>query len=369
MKILISNLILYTNETRKIINVESIKDTMIYNLCLAFKNKGHDVTLAASDLYKPIKDEEYPFKIVWLKTKFTKLFPANVIPCCPGIKKLAKNGKYDLIISSEVFSLCSFFLACAKTDNLIIWQELAKHNKILNGKASKIWYNIIARICFKNTVIISRSEQAKQFISQFLNNVSDEIIDHGVNTDKFAPCINKKNQFAISSQLIKRKHIEKSIAAFANYLKCYNDRTKLFIMGDGEEKNNLQNLVNNLGISENIIFTGKLDHSKLTEILKESLAMLVYTEKDNNMVSVVESIALATPIVTTSVPYNSSYIKSENLGIVNDEWNEEDLNKISSDNDKYVSNCLEYSKTLPWEYKVDQFIKVYNNMQKKKDEK
>lgn len=47
MKILIVNPILYTNEDRNIKKVNTIKDTMIYDLCLAFKNKGHNVTLAA----------------------------------------------------------------------------------------------------------------------------------------------------------------------------------------------------------------------------------------------------------------------------------------------------------------------------------
>ena len=51
MKVLIVNPILYTNENRNIKKVNTIKDTMIYDLCLAFKKKGCDVTLAASDLY------------------------------------------------------------------------------------------------------------------------------------------------------------------------------------------------------------------------------------------------------------------------------------------------------------------------------
>lgn len=87
--------------------------------------------------------------------------------------------------------------------------------------------------------------------------------------------------------------------------------------------------------------------------------MLVYTEKDNNMVSIVESIALATPIITTSVPYNSSYIKANELGIVKDDWNEDDLNKIACDN-KYINNCMNYRKYLPTEYKAEQFISIYN---------
>lgn len=357
MKVLIVNPILYTNENRNIKKVNTIKDTMIYDLCLAFKKKGCDVTLAASDLYKPSENESYPFNIIWMRTRLTKLFPPHTLPYCPEVKKIAKSGNFDLIITSEVFSLNSLKLALCTPKNLIVWQELGKHNRIFHGLASKFWYGIIAKMLFRKALIVARSEQAKKFISKYCKNVSDEIIDHGVNTKKFIPETKKDNQFAISSQLIKRKQIDKSITAFANYLKKYDSSAKLYIMGDGEEKENLVNLSKKLGADKNIIFTGKLGHNELIEILKKSIAMLVYTQSDLNMVSIVESLSLATPVITTSVPYCSSYIESESLGIVDDNWNEDDLRRIAT-SDEYINNCMNYRKYLPTEYKAEQFLKV-----------
>lgn len=357
MKVLIVNPILYTNENRNIKKVNTIKDTMIYSLCLAFKDKGCDITLAASDLYKPVKDESYPFNIIWMKTKLTRLCPPHSLPYCPETKKIAKSGGYDLIITSEVFSLNSLSLATHLPNNLIVWQELGKHNRIMHGYASKIWYGIVAKLFFKKALIVARSEQAKKFISKYCKNVSDEIIDHGVNTKKFIPETKKDNQFAISSQLIKRKQIDKSITAFTNYFKKYDSSAKLYIMGDGEEKENLVDLSKKLGADKNIIFTGKLGHDELIKILAKSKAMLVYTQSDLNMVSIVESISLATPVITTSVPYCSTYIKSEKLGIVSDNWNENDLNELAQ-NKEYINNCLNYKKCLSTEYKAEQFIKI-----------
>lgn len=137
MKVLIVNPILYTNENRNIKKVNTIKDTMIYDLCLAFKKKGCDVTLAASDLYKPSENESYPFNIIWMRTRCTKLFPPHTLPYCPEVKKIAKSGNFDLIITSEVFSLNSLKLALCTPKNLIVWQELGKHNRIFHGLASK----------------------------------------------------------------------------------------------------------------------------------------------------------------------------------------------------------------------------------------
>lgn len=357
MKVLIVNPILYTNENRNIKKVNTIKDTMIYSLCLAFKDKGCDVTLLASDLYKPVLEEEYPFNIIWAKTKLTKLCPPQSLPYCPETKKIAKGGNFDLIITSEVFSLNSLALAIHCNKNLIVWQELGKHNRLFHTYASKIWYGIIAKLFFKKALIVPRSEQAKKFISNYCKNVSDEIIDHGVDIDKFVAKGQKDNQFAISSQLIKRKQVDKSIKAFSSYIKKYDENTKLYIMGDGEERENLKALTRELDIEKNVIFTGQLSHSELIGILASSKAMLVYTSKDNNMVSVVEALALGTPVITTSVPYNSFYIKKNQLGIVNDNWNEDDLNEISI-NKNYINNCMNYKKCLSTQYKAEQFLKL-----------
>lgn len=357
MKILISNLILYTNETSDIKKVDTIKDTMIYDLCLGFKAIGADVTLAASSDYKPVVAEEYPFEIKWLDTKLKKIFPPHTLPYCPDIKSLVKNGNYDFIITSEVFSLSSLMLAIKSGRRLIVWQELAKHNNIFKGLASRVWYGIIARLFFKNVLIVPRSIQAEAFISLFCNNVNKTIIDHGVNLEKFTPNENKEKQFAVSSQLIARKHIDKIIDAFNDFIKKYDSEYKLFIMGEGELRGELEAQVKALGIEKNVIFTGMLRHNELINILGKSQAMLVYTEKDNNMVSIVESIAVGTPVITTSVPYNAAYIKSNELGIVDDCWGCEALSIISQDK-KYIEGCIAYRKSLSTESKANEFIKL-----------
>lgn len=358
MRVLIVNPIIYTSETRNIKKVNTIKDTMIYDLCLGFQELGVDITLAASDEYKPNVNEAYPFEVKWLKTKYQKLFPPHNLPYCPEVKTLVKTGGFDLIITSEVFSLNSLMLSIHSGKNLIVWHELAKHNKIFKGLASKFWYGVVAKLFFRKTLIVARSIHAKEFISQYCRNVSDIIIDHGVNLDKFTANDNKLNQFAVSSQLIPRKRINKIIDAFADFLNSYNYDYKLYIMGDGEEKAALEAQAEKLGIADSVIFTGKLNHGELITILSQSKAMLVYTEKDNNMVSIVESIAVGTPVITTSVPYNSAYIRAQELGIVDDDWNKDTLYKIISD-DTYIKNCLNYRAQLSTVSKAQTFIDIY----------
>lgn len=187
----------------------------------------------------------------------------------------------------------------------------------------------------------------------------DTIIDHGINLSNFIPA-EKSNQFIIVSQLIERKRIDKSIIEFIKYNELVDSKTKLYIAGNGDQLENLQNLAKTSKYPDNIIFLGKLKHNELINYLAKSYAMLIYTTKDNNLISVVESLACNTPIVTNSVPYNATYIKNNGLGIVDDNWDYETLKEIVNNNAVYCNNCNSYREILSYDYKVKLFMNVYD---------
>ena len=187
MKVLIINAILYTAETKEIPKIKTIKDTMIYDLCLAFYQEGHDVTLYAAEPYKPIAQEDYPFRIEWGRCVLPQVFYPNKLPWMPGIKKFLKKNKYDLIISSEVFSVNTYYAYRYDRHKTIAWHEIAKHQAMMRKIPSKCWYNVMAKHVMKGLHVVARSVEAKAFIKQYCTNVEECVIDHGVNLDKFPP--------------------------------------------------------------------------------------------------------------------------------------------------------------------------------------
>ena len=357
MKVLIINAILYTAETANIPKVTTIKDTMIYDLCLAFKNEGHDVTLYAADSYKPIVDEEYPFRIEWGKCRLEKIFLPSRLPWMPGIKKYLRENNFDLIISSEVFSISTYYAYRIYGEKVLAWHEIDKHQAMFHQIPSKIWYNFIAKRTMKGLHVVARSNEAKGFIRKYCLNTEEIIIDHGVNLDKFVPCIEKDNYFIVCSQLIARKRIDGIIQKFKRYMVHSSNRMQLLIVGDGDQKENLAAQVKEAGLSEYVRFMGKMSHKELVPVLSRARAMLVNTEKDNSTISIVESIAVGTPVVTTEVPLNASYIKEFKLGIAS-EWDEKDLDEVVNNNMEYVQNCLEYRERLSTKAKVETFIEL-----------
>lgn len=358
MRVLVINPIMYTSETKNVKKADSIKDTMMYDFCLAFHDMGHDVTLVGGEPFKPRYNEDYPFRVLWWKCTGQRLFMPHCLPYMPETHKYVKRHKdeFDLIISSEVFSINSLVAYRSTPNKVIIWHELAKHNAILKKLPSKIWYGVIVRLFMRNVRVVARSIEARDFISRYCKNTEKKVIDHGVNLDKFHVCIEKGNSFVVCSQLIERKRIDGIIKKFAIYIRKYSTDSILYIIGTGELEGKLKKLAADLGISEKVMFTGKLTHDELIPILARAKALLVNTIKDNNMVSIVESIAVGTPVVTTDVPLNSSYIKKYNLGIVKKEWNEEDLEDLTLGCNEYVKNCINYRYSLSTRKRVEQFV-------------
>lgn len=358
-QIAVINPILYTSETNQIPKVHSIKDTMIYTLCLGFLHLGHSVTLIAAEDYRPSDEETYDFPVVWMQTACRKVFLPRALPYMPKLRGFLRAHKeFDLIISSEVFGTWSYTAARLYPEKTLIWHELAKHNNILHRIPSRIWYRLIGGLLMRKAAVIPRSEAAADFIRQFMPVVSDMCIEHGVDLEKCPQQLwkEKKEQFAVVSQFIERKRIDRIILRFKAFLENGHPSFRLYLIGQGELEEQLRTLVKQHHLEESVLFCGQLGHDRLLPIVAQSRALLIATAKDNNMVSIAESIAAGTPVVTTSVPYNAAYVKREKLGIVSDDWNEETLRKICENNAFYVQNCVCYRDRLSNVYCAQQFV-------------
>lgn len=218
----------------------------------------------------------------------------------------------------------------------------------------------------RNALVVARSKEALEFITKYCKNTKNIIIDHGINADKFIFEPDKENYFIVCSQLIERKRIDGILDKFVEFLKKASESGvrssssyKLYIVGDGKLKAALVSKTKELEHEDSIIFTGKLSHDDMIPLLSRAKALLINIVKDNSMISVVESIAVETPVIMTDVALNASYIRENELGIVDDNWGYEELVKIVDNNEEYVNNCKDYRYMVTDEYKAEQFIRVY----------
>ncbi|MCH4156947.1 MAG: glycosyltransferase [Muribaculaceae bacterium] len=363
MNILILNPILFSGDGEKLPKVNTIKDTMIYTMCLGFKALGHRVVLISAKEYKPNKEEQYDFEIVFFESQCKKIFSPMVLPYSWNVYKYIKQhrGEFDMILCSETFGFHSLFAALLAPRKTLIWQELNVHQKKFHKIPSHFWHSVVVPLCFRKVrIVVGRSETARIFISKYMKRVSSITVDHGINIDKFTIATYKKRQFISSAQLIYRKNVDGIIRKFGDFIKMSgNSDFRLMIAGRGPMEHELRELVETLGINENVEFLGFLSHLELSKAVSESMAFLINTRQDLNMVSIPESIASGTPVITNMVPALAGFINEHGLGIAKDDWDKEDMVKVANDT-RFAENCVNIRGELSSTHVAKTLIDIFN---------
>ena len=364
MRILVVNPSIITSEYYIIPEIKTIKESMIYAMCLGFVAAGHQVTLAAAEEYKPVPEEkEYDFEVLFFKSVLARIFLPSVLQLSFDFYKYLKanHKKFDMVLSSEIFSFASLFASIVCPSKTVIWQEISVHQQKFKKIPSKLWHRVIVPLFMRKVkCVIPRSEKACLFIGKYMKNVSSDYVDHGINISYFKFSREKKRQFICSSQLIYRKNIESIIEIYGKLIKIqgYED-IKLLIAGRGEYRDFLEALVSRLNLQDHVSFLGFLNQKELNNRIKESYAMLINTRQDSNMVSIPESIISGTPVVTNLIPNTAGYVAKDKLGIAKDSWNEYDLMEIIENNPFYVDNCVKYREMRTNRYCAAKIIDIY----------
>lgn len=343
MNILFINLIGSTHENGVITTYKTNHDSMAYNMARGFIKQGHNVTLAVAEDFKPSDPENNPFEVIYFKSRMPKIFHPALLPFPKKLSKYLNDNssKFDMILTTETFSIASLIATRHFKEKTVIWQEMPLHQKKFFKIPAKTWYNIIARFFMQKAIIIPQSLRAKNFIKKYMKNVSEEIVDHGVDEDKFIPTDYNDNSFVVIARLVPGKQINNIISKFHSLVKLpeYSDYI-LHIIGEGPERTKLEDLIRSLNLQKNVILHGFLTHDEMLPITKRTKGLLIDTLKDQNVVSISESIASGTPVLMNTIPNQTDFVNDNNLGIAKDKWDYHDLIYMIKNYELHHNNCI-----------------------------
>lgn len=105
-------------------------------------------------------------------------------------------------------------------------------------------------------------------------------------------------RFISTASLVKRKGFDTLIEAFS-MTDIPKSLWKLDIIGWGEEKDNLENLIRKYNLQSNIRLLGKMEKSEIVEELKQSNVFVLPSRNENFSVAVLEALAIGLPILAT----------------------------------------------------------------------
>lgn len=158
------------------------------------------------------------------------------------------------------------------------------------------------------------------------------VIPNGVDNTKFYPMDKGELREALSlpadakiiisvGALVKRKGFHRVINLLPDIIKQCGNLLYVIVGGpsvEGDFSPHLRRLVSRLGLENNVVFTGMLDHVQIREWLNASDIFCLATSNEGWANVFFEAMACGKPVVATRVGGNEEVIKNQDYGILVD---------------------------------------------------
>lgn len=215
-----------------------------------------------------------------------------------------------------------------------------------------------------------------QFLTEVFNkyNIVTQIVPNTIDLTVFNPQPEQSQQqtaqqinILIARNLELIYDNETAIKAF-NIVYQKNQHARLTIAGTGPELQNLQQLVERLGITHVVKFAGRVDRHTMAKLFKQSQVMINPSTADNMPISILESLASGVPVVTTNVGGIPYLVENENTALLVDVRDYQAMSKAidrlindESLRTRLINNGVEQVKKYAWDSVKHQWQTVYQD--------
>jgi len=300
------------------------EENVALNIAQTLRKRGHNVRLIIGKTYKkitPLPEEILTFDVQFIFSPYTSWIS----------NKLGNSNKLKWLFSSLAnhFQYRMFELAVYKklrgdnwSDVYYIGGGLVILASFLNRKKPTIirWPGPPSRMARKMLNNYSKNIAGGDIypkIKKWCNNA--EYVEVGLDSNYFKPPKNKLSKenidFLFVGRLVKVKNLSYLIKGFYESLK-ENKKMFLHIVGEGQERNNLETLAEKLNITDFIKFHGVLYKENLLKIYQNSDVFLVTSEYESFCMVATEAMACGLPAIGTKVGFLPNLINHGETGFL-----------------------------------------------------
>lgn len=366
--------------------------TSIKMLSETLESMHHEVFIVTANL------EDFKFKydkkrkIIYIpgiktgiyETRLTGIYSKKAL-------NIIKEWNLDIIHSQTEFGVGTFSRIVAKKLNLpvvhtyhTLYEDYVYYvtHGYFDNLGKKLAIKITKYFCDKkcDELIVPTDKIKKLFINKYNITRNINVIPTGIDTQKFE--LNKD----IEKNLIKlkKKHKitdddfiigsvgriakEKSFDVLINDMQQLINQDKhykLLIIGGGPELNNLKELVKNLKLEKNIIFTGPVDYNLIPAYYHLFSVMTSYSRTETQGLTIIEALAASVPIVCINDKSFREMVQDNYNGYLIDNPTDftQKINKLKQDKDLYKEMSMNAKNSI-YKYSKEVFasdvLKVYS---------
>lgn len=160
-------------------------------------------------------------------------------------------------------------------------------------------------------LVISPSQGMRKVLVNFGVNVDIDVVPNGVNLTPFQELQPLQREkfgfskddvlFAYAGRLGPEKNLTFLLRSFSGILEAY-DHVGLIFIGDGPERENLQDMVAHRGLEQRVYFTGMIPYAEMPHYLSMVDAFVTASITEVHPLSVIEAMAAGLPVVGIQSP-------------------------------------------------------------------
>ena len=319
--------VLHLVATNKLSGAEKV----VSDICTNLDERYVPVVICAGDPLKKYYEEK---GIKTYTADLSKLKLSEI----SKVKKVVEDEKIDIIHGHDVKASIAGYLA-SKKRKIPVVSHIHVTYLWMNGMGP---LKIIDRFFRKKySLSIACSEIVQDFYLEHNKSISSDKLIYMDNCfnfnefekvaiadrDKFKPKLKineNKYVFGFLGRLLKLKGADLMIDAF-NDIKDKAPDSLLLIVGDGEERDNLENMVKQYKIEDRVIFAGY--QKNVYDYMNTFDCFILPSVREGLPIAVLEAMAMKKPVISTPVAGLRKLIKPNFNGIILKERTKEELSE------------------------------------------
>jgi LPXTG-site transpeptidase (sortase) family protein len=255
--------------------------------------------------------------------------------------------------------------------NHIMPENLIKYSLVIPRWAEKIAMTLAwkdaGRILKKADVVTTPTRKAANLLETAAGLTGVLAVSCGIEASKFAnntPTTNTQPRVLYLGRLDSEKHIHNLIKAIALLPKSL--KVELEIVGDGGEREYLEQLSKDLGISKNVVFRGHISDEELPKVYERATVFAMPSIAELQSIATMEAMASGRPVVAAdamALPHlvhdgdNGYLFPPDNVKVLADR-----LLKVLTADQKELDRLSENSLHLIQSHDIDRTIRIFEGL-------
>lgn len=342
--------------------------TFIPQLADFLYSQGHDVTILSYqniDSSQRLAISYAPFKVILIRRNQNKLVRTFLTIW----KIFALSRRANITLLNGLFYEHSILRSFSKTPYIYkivgdpVWEKY--RNKVTSEITIEEFQQISLppKYMFLRHILISGAEKARlvivpgkdlqQIIEKWSNVIKVDQINNGVPCTLIEGVENDYDVISVS-RLVNWKNIDTLMRA------CELAKMSLLVIGDGPERNNLENLAQNMNIE--IDFLGEKLQEDVRGLLHKAEIYALISSYEGMSFSLLEAMMQERKILVSNIPANTNVIKNNFNGIVIENYDPVQIARklLELKTFKKVNLKQNARETALLEYSLEEILKKYS---------